>query len=66
MYAFLILSPHAPSNFSQVILLEAPAQKKAREDCEAMGGIWAGMAPTIKNKQVYSDFIHAQTKVRGS
>lgn len=43
--------------------MEAPAQKKYREDCEAMGNIWSGTAPTIKNTQVYTDFIHMQTKV---
>jgi len=47
----------------EVLALESPAQKKAREDCEAMGNIWAGVAPTIKNNQAYSDFINAQIKV---
>ena len=47
----------------EVLALESPAQKKAREDCEAMGNIWAGVAPTIKNTQAYSDFINAQIKV---
>lgn len=47
----------------EVLALEAPAQKKAREDYEAMGGIWAGMAPSIKNASAYSDFIHTQIKV---
>ena len=47
----------------EVLALEAPAQKKAREDCEAMGGIWAGMANSIKNSVAYSDFIHTQIKV---
>ena len=48
----------------EVLALESPAQKKAREDCEAMGSIWAGVAPTIKNNQAYSDFINAQIKVK--
>jgi transformation/transcription domain-associated protein len=47
----------------EVLALEAPAQKKTREDYEAMGGIWAGMAPSIKNASAYSDFIHTQIKV---
>lgn len=47
----------------EVLSLESPAQSKIRSDHEAMGGIWAGMAPTIKNAATYSDFIHAQIKV---
>ena len=38
-------------------------EKKARENFEAMGGYWSGMAPTIKNDQAYTDFISAQIKV---
>jgi transformation/transcription domain-associated protein len=44
-------------------LIESPAQKKAREDSEAMGEYWTGMAPTITNPQLYADFINAQIKV---
>lgn len=47
-----------------MLLLESPAQKKAREDKEAMGGYWAGIAPTVVNTQVYTDFILSQIKVR--
>jgi len=47
----------------EVLALESPAQRKAREDYEAMGLYWAGMAPTIKNPQAYADFITAQIKV---
>lgn len=47
----------------EVLALESPAQRKAREDYEAMGSYWAGMAPTIKNPQAYADFITAQIKV---
>ncbi|KAF9075762.1 FAT domain-containing protein [Rhodocollybia butyracea] len=43
--------------------LEAPAQKKDREDTEAMGSIWTGMSPTIKNPALYQDFISAQIKM---
>jgi transformation/transcription domain-associated protein len=43
--------------------LEAPAQKKAREDCEAMGNFWSGMSSTICNPSAYSEFIGAQIKV---
>jgi transformation/transcription domain-associated protein len=52
-----------PLNF-EVLALESPAQRIARENYEAMGGIWAGMAPTIKNHHAYVDFISAQIKVR--
>ena len=47
----------------EALALESPAQKKARDDYEAMGGIWAGIAPTITNVASYGDFIHAQIKV---
>ncbi|KAL0949509.1 hypothetical protein HGRIS_009561 [Hohenbuehelia grisea] len=46
-----------------VLRLEAPAQKRARDDFEAMGGFWAGMAPTIKNHQAYNEFINVQIKM---
>ncbi|KAF9009027.1 hypothetical protein BDQ17DRAFT_1422200 [Cyathus striatus] len=46
-----------------VLRLESSAQNQAREDFEAMGGIWAGMAPSIKNTVAYSEFIHAQIKM---
>jgi transformation/transcription domain-associated protein len=47
----------------EVLGLESPAQKKAREDHEAMGSYWSGMAPTMKNPQAYMDFITGQIKV---
>ena len=47
----------------EVLSLESPAQHKARTEYESMGGIWAGIAPTIRNSGVYSDFTHAQIKV---
>jgi transformation/transcription domain-associated protein len=47
----------------EVLALEAPAQHVARTNCEAMGGIWAGMAPTIKNALAYTDLIQSQIKV---
>ncbi|KAH7909445.1 hypothetical protein BJ138DRAFT_1066999 [Hygrophoropsis aurantiaca] len=47
----------------EVLALESPAQKKAREDREAMGGYWAGMTPTIQNPHTYTDFITAQIKM---
>ena len=31
-----------------------------------MGGVWAGMSPTIKNQQLYTDFIVSQVKVISS
>jgi transformation/transcription domain-associated protein len=48
----------------EVLALESPIQRKAREDFEAMGGFWAGMAPNVKNAHSYVDFIAAQIKVR--
>jgi transformation/transcription domain-associated protein len=62
-------SPHLQNTAEsavKIISVEAPAQKKSREDVEAMGGVWAGMAPTIKNVGVYYDFINAQIRVRNS
>ncbi|TFK75868.1 hypothetical protein BDN72DRAFT_954419 [Pluteus cervinus] len=46
-----------------LLALESPAQRNARTNYEAMGGVWAGMAPTIKNATAYSDFAHAQIKM---
>lgn len=43
--------------------LQPPAQQKAREDYEAMGNVWAGMSPTIKNTQLYTDYIISQVRV---
>jgi transformation/transcription domain-associated protein len=51
-----------PLNF-EVLALESPAQKQAREDFEAMGGYWAGMAPSVRNVHAYADFVNAQIKV---
>ncbi|KAF8974524.1 hypothetical protein BDZ97DRAFT_2053099 [Flammula alnicola] len=47
----------------EVLGLESPAQHKTRVDFEAMGGIWAGVAPSIRNTGLYSDFIQAQIKM---
>ncbi|KAF8655244.1 hypothetical protein AX16_003148 [Volvariella volvacea WC 439] len=47
----------------EMLALESPAQHKARVDYEAMGGIWSGMSPAIKNTAAYSDFTHAQIKM---
>ncbi|KAK2466244.1 hypothetical protein APHAL10511_001886, partial [Amanita phalloides] len=47
----------------EVLSLEAPAQHLARTNCEAMGGVWAGMAPTIKNPSTYADMIQCQIKL---
>ncbi|EPQ59490.1 hypothetical protein GLOTRDRAFT_136350 [Gloeophyllum trabeum ATCC 11539] len=61
-----LLNKHVPAllplNF-EVLTLESPAQKAARENYEAMGGFWTGVAPTIKNVQAYGEFIHAQIKM---
>ncbi|PCH41022.1 hypothetical protein WOLCODRAFT_151061 [Wolfiporia cocos MD-104 SS10] len=42
--------------------LESPAQRKDKEDHEAMGDYLIGMSPTVKNSTAYSDFIAAQIK----
>ncbi|KAJ8698457.1 transcription-associated protein 1 [Pleurotus ostreatus] len=47
----------------EAVKIEAPAQKSTREQYEANGGHWSGMAPSIKNSQVYSDFVTAQVKM---
>lgn len=57
-----MLSTIAPS--FEALALESPAQQKAREDVEAMGGVWSGMAPSIKNPVLYTDFHHSQIKVK--
>ena len=43
--------------------LESSAQRKAREDYEAMGGVWAGVATSIVNPTLYTDMLAAQVKV---
>ncbi|RPD67165.1 atypical/PIKK/TRRAP protein kinase [Lentinus tigrinus ALCF2SS1-7] len=61
--------PHLPSLIPRLLEyseLQPPAQRKAREDHEAMGGVWAGMSPTIKNGQLYTDYIVSQVKVISS
>jgi transformation/transcription domain-associated protein len=61
-----LVAPAVQSTLSlhfDVLALQAPQQQKAREDHEAMGGIWAGVAPTIVNQQAYADFIQVQIKV---
>ncbi|TFK56003.1 FAT-domain-containing protein [Heliocybe sulcata] len=61
-----LLSKHVPGilhlNY-EILTLEPPAQKRAREDYEAMGGFWTGVAPTIKNVHAYGDFVQAQIKM---
>ncbi|KAF8621580.1 hypothetical protein AX15_007606 [Amanita polypyramis BW_CC] len=47
----------------EVLALEAPAQQKARTNYETLGGIWSGMAPTIKNSSAYVDMIQCQIKL---
>lgn len=62
-----LVSPAMQSSIpyaTEVLALESPAQHKARVDFEAMGGIWSGMSPIVKNAGAYSEFIHSQIKVR--
>nr|GAT59465.1 predicted protein [Mycena chlorophos] len=54
--------PESQTQALDVIRLESPAQKTARENHEAMGGFWAGVAPTIQNQALYADFLAAQAK----
>lgn len=43
--------------------VESPIQKAARENYEAMGGIWAGQAPNMKNPKLYENLVAAQIKL---
>jgi transformation/transcription domain-associated protein len=56
------IATHLTLNVS-VLALESTAQKKARDDFEAQGEFWVGIAPTIKNVHAYTDFIASQIKV---
>ncbi|GJE84852.1 phosphatidylinositol kinase family protein [Phanerochaete sordida] len=47
----------------EAIMVQSPAQRKAREDYEAMGSYWSGVAPTVKNLTAYTDLIVAQVKM---
>ncbi|KAI0268276.1 hypothetical protein BC834DRAFT_968481 [Gloeopeniophorella convolvens] len=57
-----LIQSSLPLHF-EVLAVEAPAQKKAREDFEAMGGFWSGMSEAVRNAQAYSDLILAQVKM---
>ncbi|KZT74387.1 FAT-domain-containing protein [Daedalea quercina L-15889] len=56
------LQAFLPLNVS-VLMVQAPVQREAKENYEAMGGHWAGMAPGFKNPSVYADFTSAQVKL---
>lgn len=45
------------------VLVQSSAQRKVREDYEAMGGYWCGVAPTMPNVQAFTDLVTAQAKV---
>ncbi|KAI0698576.1 hypothetical protein BC835DRAFT_1541792 [Cytidiella melzeri] len=49
--------------YFEVIDIVAPAQKTARENYEAMGNIWSGLAPTVRNVQTYIDMVSTQIKI---
>ncbi|KAI0650812.1 atypical/PIKK/TRRAP protein kinase [Trametes meyenii] len=60
-----LVTTHLPAIIPRLLEftdVQSPAQQKAREDFEAMGGFWAGMAPSIKNTQAYTDYISAQLR----
>lgn len=44
--------------------LEAEPQKRARDEASSRGEVLLGMAPTIKNKVLFTAFVTAQVKVR--
>ncbi|KAH9951586.1 hypothetical protein B0H21DRAFT_818036 [Amylocystis lapponica] len=46
-----------------MLAVQSSTQKKAREDYEAMGGHWTGMAPAIRNSGAYADLVAAQIKM---
>ncbi|CAI4210370.1 unnamed protein product [Parascedosporium putredinis] len=45
---------------TNVLLLEASAQKQAHEEAKAKGEIFTGVSPLIKNRAAFGDFITAQ------
>lgn len=49
--------------YFEVMTVQSPAQRKAREEYEATGQFWSGVAPTVRNLQAYTDLIAAQVKV---
>ncbi|EKM59507.1 uncharacterized protein PHACADRAFT_205724 [Phanerochaete carnosa HHB-10118-sp] len=49
--------------YLEAIMIQSPAQRKAREEHEAMEGYWSGVAPTVKNLPAYTDLIVAQVKM---
>ena len=51
-----------PQNIA-VMLIEAPVQRKAKIEYEAMGGHWAGMASGFRNPSIYVDFTSTQVKL---
>ena len=63
------VAPHISALFLRLLEyseLQPPAQQKAREDFEAIGGIWAGVSLTVKNASLYSDYIMSQIRVISS
>lgn len=60
---FLMLTADALTIVLQAAAVESPIQKSAREAYEAMGGVWAGQAPEMKNPKLYENFVAAQIKV---
>lgn len=62
----VIVSPvlaESQSVYFDVLTIQSPAQKKTREDHEAKGKYWSGVASNMPNTQAYTDLIVGQVKV---
>jgi len=47
----------------QLLQLQVEQQRRAHEESAKSDNMWIGVAPDIKNRTAYTDFIGAQTKV---
>lgn len=47
----------------KLLQLQVEQQRHAHEESAKNDNMWIGVAPTIKNRASYTDFIAAQTKV---
>lgn len=62
---FLDLCSECFCSFSpyQLLQLQVEQQRQAHEENAKNDNMWIGVAPDIKNRAAYTDFIGAQTKV---